>query len=239
MATRGLLISKIYGQGSLTKSFLRNLLRSEKKSVEKSLRPFVTPTCPYIGLKNDPSVFFSYPSSGNQCYHCQPPAVPLQTYQEAYCLGASHADCIVYLQAGKKPLPPEFRAGEGAVVQRFGSTGRLLVIFIGILLLGMVGFQFFRQYVVTPPVTTPSQTIPTSIPPSATIIITPTSSPAPTSTFVPTPSSAPQLHLLGSPVHGWRRTNSLFTSSEGERLSKRSLRPIIQRQRSSVPSIIP
>ena len=168
--------------------------------MEKSLNPFVTPTCPYIGLKNDPSVFFSYPSNGNQCYHCRPPAVPLQAHQQAYCLGASHADCPVYQQTGKKPLPSEFRAGEGPRVQRFGLTGKLLAFFIGILLLGMVGLQFFRQNVITPPMMTPSQTIPTAIPPSATII-PPTNSPAPTSTFVPTTTIVPQVHALEVPIN--------------------------------------
>ena len=85
-------------------------------------------------------------------------------------------------------------------VQRFGLTGKLLVFFIGILLLGMVGFQFFRQYVITPPMMTPSQTIPTAIPPSATIIL-PTNSPAPTSTFVPTTTIVPQVHALEVPIN--------------------------------------
>jgi len=125
----------------------------------------------------------------------------LQAHQETYCLGASHADCPVYQQAGKKPLPPEFRAGESQRVYHFGLTRTLLVLFIGILLIGMVGFQFFRQYVVIPPKMTPSQTIPTSIPPSATIIITPTSSPAPTSTFVPTTTIVPQVHALEVPIN--------------------------------------
>ena len=112
--------------------------------MEKSLRPFVTPTCPYIGLKNDPSVFFSYPSTGNQCYHCQPPAVPLQAHQEAYCLGASHADCPVYQQAGKKPLPPEFRAGESQRVQPFRINRKVARFVYWHPPLGMVGFQFFQ-----------------------------------------------------------------------------------------------
>ena len=159
------------------------------------MNPFVTPTCPYIGLKNDPSVFFSYPSTGNQCHHCQPPAVPLQAHQQAYCLGASHADCPVYQQAGKKPLPSEFRAGESQRVQRFGLTGKVLAFLVGILLLGILGFQFFRQYVITPPVVISSQPVPTVIPPSATIIL-PTNSPSPSSTFVPTTTIVPQVHAL-------------------------------------------
>ena len=146
-------------------------------------------------MKNDPSVFFSYPSVGNYCYHCKPPAVPLQAHQEAYCLGASHAGCPVYQDAKKRSLPPEFRAGEGGRVQRFGLIGRLLVFVIGLLLLGVVGFQFFRQYVGTPPAMTPSQMLPTAVPPSATII-PPTNSPAPTSTFVPTTTLVPQVHAL-------------------------------------------
>jgi LysM domain len=67
----------------------------------------------------------------------------------------------------------------------------------------MVGFYFFQPHVANTSTMMPSQTVPTAIQPSATII--PTNSPAPTSTFVSTPSSAPQLHLLEIPVTGDER----------------------------------
>jgi len=153
-------------------------------------------TCPHLGLDDDPSVFYSYPSTSNLCYYCQPPDAPLQAHQEAYCLGPSYANCPAYQQAKDKPLPPEFRAGEGHRSPRFGLTGRLLAFFIGLLLLGMLGFQYFRQHVVVPhPTTTPSHIVPATIRPSATLI-PPTSSPAPTSTFVPTVTLVPQVHAL-------------------------------------------
>jgi len=120
----------------------------------------------------------------------------LQAHQEAYCLGPSHANCPVYQQAKDRPLPQEFRAGEGHRSPRFGLTGGLLAFFIGLLLLGMLGFQYFRQYFVAPlPTATSSQIVPATIRPSATLI-RPTNSPAPTSTFVPTATLVPQVHAL-------------------------------------------
>ena len=104
---------------------------------------------------------------------------------------------------------------QGQPFYRFGSIGRLLVLFVGILLLGMVGFYFFQPHVAIPSTMTPSQTIPTAIQPSATII-PPTNSPAPTSTFVSTPSSAPQLHLLEIPVTGGERKFLVHLVRRGE-----------------------
>jgi hypothetical protein len=120
----------------------------------------------------------------------------LQAHQEAYCLGPSYANCPVYQQAKDKPLPQEFRAGEGQRSPRFGLTGGLLVFFLGLILVGIVGFQYFRQYYGVPsPTATLLQIVPTAIQPSATII-PPTNSPVPTSTFVPTASLVPQVHDL-------------------------------------------
>jgi len=170
----------------------------------KSQDPSIASTCPHIGLKDDPSTFFSYPSTGNCCYHCQHSAVPLLAHQAAYCLGGKHADCPVYRQAENKPFPPQFRAGKDHRAARSGSIGRLLIIFIVILLLGLVGFIFFRKFV-TPPLmapsqTFPTQTIPTAIQPSATIV-PPTRSPAPTSILVPTTTTVPQAHALEVPIN--------------------------------------
>jgi len=165
----------------------------------KSLNPSAASHCPFIGLRDDSRTFFTYPSTGNHCFHCRFPAVPLLTHQEAYCLGGKHAGCPLYRQDDSKPFPLQFRAGKGHRAARSGSTGRLLVIFIGILLLGLVGFIFFQKFV-TPPLmipqqTFPTQTVPTDIQPSATIL-PPTRSPAPTSTLVPTATSLPPVHAL-------------------------------------------
>jgi hypothetical protein len=170
----------------------------------KSKKPAAASNCPFIGLRDDSRTFLAYPSTGNHCFHCRFPAVPLLTHQEVYCLGGKHADCPVYRQDDNKHFPPQFRASKSHRTAQSGSTGRLLVIFIGILLLGLVGFIFFRKFI-TPPLMIPSQTFPTqtvltTIQPSA-MIVPPTHSPVPTSALIPTTTSLPPVHSLEVPIN--------------------------------------
>ena len=68
--------------------------------------------CPYIGMRDDPSAFYSYPSTDNRCYHGRVPATPLTSHQMAYCLGGAQTDCPVYLQEAEGAFPRDMMVQE-------------------------------------------------------------------------------------------------------------------------------
>ncbi len=62
-------------------------------------------TCPYLGLKDDPTTALSFPSPGNVCYQARPIASVKGTYQERYCLTENHTACPLYQATHPMPLP--------------------------------------------------------------------------------------------------------------------------------------
>lgn len=77
--------------------------------MEKSDSLYFAPMCPHLGMKHDPGTSFAYPSLGNYCRHCRPPAVPTIVHQEAYCLHDAHQDCLVYQQPANQAFPLPFQ----------------------------------------------------------------------------------------------------------------------------------
>ncbi len=62
-------------------------------------------TCPFLGLKDDPTTALNYPSEGNFCHHARPIAPVNGNYQQQYCLSADHTACPIFLAAQPQPLP--------------------------------------------------------------------------------------------------------------------------------------
>ncbi len=60
-------------------------------------------TCPFLGLRDDPTTALDFPSEGNYCHHAQPIAQVKRAHQQTYCLTADHTICPIYQAA--QPLP--------------------------------------------------------------------------------------------------------------------------------------
>lgn len=64
-----------------------------------------TTTCPFLGLKEDPTTSLSFPSPGNHCHHARPIAAVDSAHQEKFCLAANHQACPLYRAAAPVPMP--------------------------------------------------------------------------------------------------------------------------------------
>lgn len=64
-------------------------------------------TCPYVGLRDDPSTSLSFPSEGNSCHHVQPVSSIIASHQENFCLSENHVACPVYRAMQAQPMPAE------------------------------------------------------------------------------------------------------------------------------------
>lgn len=56
--------------------------------------------CPYLGLADDADSHATYATEAHRCYRLPTPTKIAAPHQEAYCLGANHLACPVYLGEG-------------------------------------------------------------------------------------------------------------------------------------------
>lgn len=92
-------------------------------------------TCPYLGMKDDPTTALQFPSTGNFCHHAKPIAPVKASYQEQYCLTEGHTACPVFLAAHPVPLPAALAAHAGSLTPG-KATRPLAVLAILVLLAG-------------------------------------------------------------------------------------------------------
>jgi LysM repeat protein len=144
-------------------------------------------------MKHDPNAFYAYPSSGNFCFHCKPRGTPLLAHQETYCLALAHTNCPVYQQTVETAFPSEYEHSDPEHSARPSSARRFLFFFIGLVVLGFVGSQFFPRLGISP-LKRPSQTA-APVQPSETSV-TPTVTPLSTPSAIPSATSLPQAHAL-------------------------------------------
>lgn len=141
------------------------------------------PVCPSLGMKDDPRTSFRYPTLGNYCCYCQPPATPHLEHQAAYCFHAAYKDCPVHQQPADQPLPAQFRA---RIKTHARPVMRWVLVSIGILLLLIVGWQTLSsRFRVTE---SPVAGVPAG--PTVAVAVTQTALPAPSPTSIP-PSQTP------------------------------------------------
>jgi LysM domain len=86
-----------------------------------------SPSCPLLGLPDDPSTRFSYPSVAHRCRATDRPRPIDLGHQAAFCLAATYPDCPRYLAAAAprrsggdraKPRPIATTDGDSAGVER-------------------------------------------------------------------------------------------------------------------------
>ena len=66
-----------------------------------------TKTCPFLGMKDDPSTALGFPTPGNFCQHARPVSPVKLAYQERVCLTGEHITCPLYQAANPVPMPAE------------------------------------------------------------------------------------------------------------------------------------
>jgi hypothetical protein len=194
--------------------------------MEKSDSLYFAPVCPHLGMKHDPGTSFAYPSQGNYCRHCRPPAVPTLVYQGAYCLSDAHKDCLAYQQPADQAFPFPFKAKGHSRRKPIARTAALL---LGALLLVFAGWWMFSYppaskgdeaaplAVQTTPIISRSRT-PVS---SQTPLVPPSKTPsAPTRTAAHSPTvmstSSQQVRALEFPLKVGEHSYVLHRIREGE-----------------------
>ena len=90
----------------------------------------MTDRCPYLGLHSDLGTAFSYPSTGNYCYHCSKPKSPVEGYQGKYCLTGCHIDCKVFKTDGREPFPLKITNRIDSNSKRKTSNNRLFLVML-------------------------------------------------------------------------------------------------------------
>jgi len=173
------------------------MCNAEETLDTSSLRDTTAPTCPHLGLLDDPGGYYAYPSPYNRCYHCKQPATPLLEHQENCCLSGKHKDCRVYWQSRKKPFPASLQA-PGAVRQTQSALWRTaLGIAVGVMAIGYAAFRFVPSAFSLPRV----DPLPASVTAQPSLAPPPTAthSPVPTSTRIATGTPVPPTHDLEVP----------------------------------------
>ncbi len=93
-------------------------------------------SCEFLGLKNDPSTYSTYPSLRNHCHRARPPQAVNLSYQRMRCLTPGYKSCPVFMEEWKGRLPVEIRAErKSPKIPRWGQV----LILIWLFLLGALG----------------------------------------------------------------------------------------------------
>ncbi len=169
--------------------------------------------CPHLGIKSDPTTSFSYPSKGHVCFHAKKTPTPELEYQRSTCLTVQHLHCPVYKSPSGARLPDDIlEPGEAMKVQPKYLLWGFLIILLG---LGVFLGVRYRESIITqvegiiiPAWRQTQQSMPATLPPTATIVPSATITPQPTQTATlepeptPTPSSTwrPAVIALGTPI---------------------------------------
>jgi hypothetical protein len=68
-----------------------------------------TPSCPHLGLVNDPDTSLTYPAEWNFCHRASPPYPPNYDHQSFYCLASIYQQCPFFKKKPNTPLPDYIR----------------------------------------------------------------------------------------------------------------------------------
>ena len=140
-------------------------------------------------MRNDPGTSFRYPTLGNYCCHCQPPAVAHLEHQEAYCFRDAYPECPVYRQPASQPLPIALKAN----IRSHHRPLRKLVILVLALLLLIAAWK-----TLLPQRGAAGQSNPVTASSTHLIPVSGPDTPVPTDPPVPTPSNT-RISPTGTP----------------------------------------
>lgn len=136
-------------------------------------------SCPYLGLKDDPSTYSAYPSLRNRCHRTRPPQGVNLSYQRSHCSTSGYESCPVFEESWKGRLPAEIR---GKPASSKAPQWRLALILVGVVLLGTVGAMELGWLPYQIQWTSPAATISFAVvpPPTETAVPSPILSPSQT-----------------------------------------------------------
>src|SRR5512145_999364 len=130
--------------------------------------------CPYLGLEDDADTSLAFPSIWNTCHRTHRVVAPNLEHQTGYCLTENHRNCVAFpAEKATLPLPHRLRASQ----RRMNVPVRTLIfLFIGILVLAVLGWSFWNQgYSAFPGTETssPAKTVAATLVASQTATLTP------------------------------------------------------------------
>ncbi len=168
--------------------------------------------CPYLGLKEDRKSLVGFPSTGNFCFHCKTPAVPLMEHQTQFCLEAAYSSCPVLSIDPKLPFPAKLKAKVIKAPAEKSNLLRNLLFLVVLFLILIISALFYKKLILSDIPAESLTTIPVLIVETATpteflepLIISTLDLPTtvPTETTTPVPTSTPvlfQKHALDTPI---------------------------------------
>ncbi len=195
------------------------------------------PTCPFLGLPNDPQSVLSSASEDHCCYASGEPASVAIVDQDRFCLTAQHPQCPLFLRAQVRPPKPQpvilppllpnapavFRDSED---DRFESapihpprdplkTARAVIVSLVLLfVIAYFGWPLLAPTFIPsapPPTALPTRTPTPTLPPTPTNTPRPTVPPTPTrlNQATPAPPEGGQLFSLNPSLNavGWFASN--------------------------------
>lgn len=159
-------------------------------------------TCHFLGLEEDNTTSFSYPSIYNVCHRCKPKMSPVLIHQRTICLTPEFSECVMLKDPSLKRLPAELALKVGPENKR----RRVLIAVIIFLLIVISTFFYFslgqsefgqsvKAFFGFTSQSTPTLLLPTNTfrPNTSTYTVTPlpTNTPKPTRTRTPTRTERP------------------------------------------------
>ncbi len=97
-------------------------------------------TCPHLGMLQDKSTAFSYPTEGNYCFKCKVPTSPPLSHQDEYCLTLKRNECPAFSQDRSNPFPQEIINKDKGTEESPSKKKRFLWISLGLLATVMVSY---------------------------------------------------------------------------------------------------
>jgi hypothetical protein len=140
----------------------------------------LVPTCPFLGLAEDPDSHFSYPEVSHRCFAAGQAAPTSREHQSAFCLTAEYPSCPRYLEPASRDasepasIPARPGSDRGASVQR-SSLWIVLAALMGVLIV-FAALYYSGLVFRTSPMSSPAA----QIMPSATLSPTPSPHTTPT-----------------------------------------------------------
>jgi LysM repeat protein len=178
--------------------------------------------CPYLGLRDDPHLRYSYPEALNCCHRVSRPQHVAMDHQRAVCLAGAYQACPVYSTDWKGPLPKEYRGIEHRAKRSLGMS-----LVIGGLVLLLAGVFIYSQWPAGP--ARPAGNATSG--PASLVELTRSTTPVPlfsttpTITFTPTlpsPTRSPTLQITPTIINP---TSTIFNSSTPGPLEKTPFGP--------------
>ena len=84
--------------------FIDNMSFPENSSIESHNKTRLE-ICPFLGIKEEASTPYKYPSHANRCYNVTSPERIILVHQEKFCLSESYRECEVFNSSGEEHLP--------------------------------------------------------------------------------------------------------------------------------------